>query len=142
MGDHPVGAATAGVLVFAVGLVVGGGTLELNRRERDQVQDWVRTDGAVTAVFGAGSSGHALVSFTDASGDRINFTVRPGMMHRLAPGQTVAILYPPFKPTAAVIDPRATRWSRNALLAAASLILMTLGAYVAWYARTWDARRM
>ncbi len=129
----------AGVLLFVVGLVVGGGTLEMNRREREQVQDWVRTDGAVAAVFGAGSSGHALVSFTDASGVRINFTVRPGMMHRLAPGQTVSILYPPFKPTGAVIDPRAARWTRNALLAAASLILMTLGAYVAWYARKWDS---
>jgi hypothetical protein len=133
--EHPLTAAYAGVFLFIVGIVLGVYTWELNRRETAQIEGWLRTDAAVTTVFGSGSSMRAMVSFKTPDGDRINFTSRPGMLHRLSAGQTVAVIYPPFRPTSAVVDPAPARRVRNLLLGAASIVVMLLGGYVAWYAR-------
>jgi len=108
---------------------------ELNRREADQIAGWERASATVTTVFGSGASTRAMLSFKLTSGDRISFTARPAMFYRLTAGDTVPVIYPPFNPTHAVIDPaRARRW-RNILGGCASAILLSLGAYVAWYAR-------
>ena len=94
-----------------------------------------------TTTFGAGSSSRALVSFRTASGDRINFTARPGLGNRLSTGNTVSVLYPPFQPTSAIVDSHPARWTWNAIYVTAALVLMGLGGYVAWYARQQDLRR-
>jgi hypothetical protein len=138
--EHPVTAAYAGVLLFIVGLAIGGGGLELNRRERERMQGWSRADGSIVFILAApGASkrtGKALVGFQTSSGDRITFTSPPRIGFRtLRSGEAVSVLYDPADPSRAVIDPRAARWTRNALLAAASAILAILGASVAWYAR-------
>jgi hypothetical protein len=138
--EHPVGAAYAGILLFIVGIAIGGWTLEINWREAEQFQDWPRADGTVTAVFGAGSATRALVSFSTPSGDRVNFTTQPNLRSRFAPGDMVPVLYSPVKSTDALVDPRPARRTRNLLAGTGSLIVMALGAYVAWYARRWDSR--
>jgi len=108
---------------------------ELNRREAEQVTGWDRTNATVNTVFGSGTSTRAMVSFKMPSGDRINFTAHPAMFYRLKPGDTVPVIYPPFDPTHAVIDPsRAQRW-RNVFAGCAAALLIALGSYVAWYAR-------
>jgi hypothetical protein len=118
-----------------LGIGTGVYVWELNRREADQIAGWERANASVTTVFGAGASTRAMVSFKLASGDRINFTARPAMFYRLKAGDTVPVIYPPFNPTHAVIDPaRARRW-RNIIAGCAAAILMALGGYVAWFAR-------
>ena len=108
---------------------------EQNRREADQIAGWQRTSGNVATVFGAGVNARAMVSFTIPSGDRINFTARPAFFYRLKRGDTVPIIYPPFEPTHAVIDPARARFWRNILAGIAAAVLISLGAYVSWYAR-------
>jgi Protein of unknown function (DUF3592) len=133
--EHPLTAAYAGVLLVILGIGMGVYVWELNRREADQITGWERTSGTVTTVFGSGSNTHAMISFAMPSGDRVNFTARPAVFYRLNPGDAVPIIYPPFQPTHAAIDPaRARRW-RNILAGGASAILIGLGAYVSWYAR-------
>jgi hypothetical protein len=133
--EHPLTAAYAGVLLVILGIGMGVYVWELNRREADQITGWERTNGTVTTVFGSGSNTHAMISFAMPSGDRINFTARPAVFYGLKPGDSVPVIYPPFQPTHAAIDPaRARRW-RNILAGVASAILVGLGAYVAWYAR-------
>ena len=143
MADHPVGAAFAGVVLFVVGLGIGGGALEMNRRERQQFSGWIHTQGTVVPLPGAAdtaASGHGpLVAFTTAAGERVSFTAASGAAGKRQSG-TVPVLYPAGQPMAAIVDPRGRRWTRNAGLTVASLFLMILGAYVAWYARQWDAR--
>jgi hypothetical protein len=142
MADHPVGAATAGILLFVIGLGIGGGAIEIDRRGREQFPGWLAAPGTIVAASSASSSpsGRPLIAFTTATGDRVSFTARAGAMPQGRTGDTVPVLYPPDEPTAAIVDPRQRRWMRDALLAGASLILMALGAYVAWYARNRDLR--
>ncbi len=133
--EHPLTAAYAGVLLVILGIGMGVYVWELNRREADQITGWERTSGTVTTVFGSGSNTHAMISFAMPSGDRVNFTARPAVFYRLKPGDAVPVIYPPFQPTHAAIDPaRARRW-RDMLAGIASAILIGLGAYVAWYAK-------
>jgi len=133
--EHPLTAAYAGVLLLILGVAMGVYVWELNRREAEQITGWERTTGSVTTVFGSGSSTRAMVSFTLPSGDRINFTARPAVFYRLKPGDTVPVVYPPFEPTHAAIDPVVARRWRNIIAGIASAILIGLGTYVAWYAR-------
>ncbi len=130
---HPIGAAAAGILLFIVGIGIGVYAWELNRGEAELLEGWLRADGAVTAVFGSGSAARAIVSFKTDGGDLIKFTAHPARTP--AVGDTVRVLYPPFHPTSAVVDPGTRRDLRNVLLGAASAVLMALGGYVAWYAR-------
>jgi Protein of unknown function (DUF3592) len=133
--EHPLTAAYAGVLLVIFGVGLGVYVWELNRREAEQITGWERTDGSVAAVFGSGSSTRAMVSFKTPTGDRINFTARPAMFYRLKPGDGVSVIYPPFNPTHAAIDPARARRRRNLIAGIASALLVMLGAYVAWYAR-------
>jgi len=139
--EHPLTAAYAGLLLLILGVGLGVYVWELNRREADQITGWERTSGSVVTVFGSGSSTRAMVAFTTSSGDRINFTARPAMFYRLKSGDAVPVIFPPFNPTHAVIDPaRARRW-RNVVAGIASLVLIGLGGYVAWYARRYAFER-
>ena len=133
--EHPFTAAYAGVLLVILGLGMGVYVWELNRRETDQITGWERATATVSTVFGSGANTRAMVSFKTPSGDRINFTARPAMFFRLKPGDAVPVIYPPFNPTRAAIDPARARLWRNVLAGVASTILIILGAYVAWYAR-------
>ena len=133
--EHPLTAAYAGVLFVIVGVVMGVYVWELNRQEAEQITGWERSTGSVTTTFGSGSSTRAMVTFTLPSGDRINFTARSALFRRFASGDSVSVLYPPFNPTHAVIDPTGARRIRNTVGGAACLLLVGLGGYVAWYAR-------
>jgi Protein of unknown function (DUF3592) len=139
--SHTLRAAFAGLMLFVVGVAVGVYAWEVNRQEAVQLEGWLAADGSVTSTFGSGSSSRALVSFRTSSGDRINFTARPGLGNRLSAGDTVNVRYPPFQPTSAIVDSRSARWTWNGIYAAAALVLMALGAYVAWTARQQDLRR-
>jgi Protein of unknown function (DUF3592) len=133
--EHPLTAAYAGVLLAILGIGMGVYVWEMNRREADQISGWERTTATVTTVFGSGANTRAMMSFKTPAGDRINFTARPAMFYRLKAGDSVRVIYPPFNPTHAVVDPSRARLWRNVVAGCASAILIGLGAYVAWYAR-------
>jgi hypothetical protein len=141
MADHPLGAAYAGVFLFIVGLAIGLGSLEINRRERDRLQGWLRADGTVVALLAGANGTRPQVAFNAATGERVSFTLQHAAGRQYVVGERLPVLYRAQQPEEARLDPRTARWTRNALAAGASLILMALGAYVAWYARQWDARR-
>ena len=140
MADHPVAAAYAGVLLFIIGVAIGVGALEINKRERDRLQGWLRADGTVVALLAGANGTRPQVAFSSASGERVSFTLLQSSGRQYVIGEEVAVLYRADQPGEARLDPRTTRWTRNALAAGAALILMALGGYVAWYARQWDAR--
>ena len=133
--EHPLTAAYAGVLLLIIGIGLGVYVWELNRREADQITGWERTTGSVAAVFGSGTSTRAMVSFKTPNGDRINFTTRPAMFYRLKSGDSVSVIYPPFNPTHAAIDPARARLWRNVVAGVAASVLIAMGGYVAWFAR-------
>lgn len=141
MADHPLGAAYAGVFLFIVGLAIGLGSLEINRRERDRLQGWLRADGTVVALLAGANGTRPQVAFNAANGERVSFTLQQATGRQYVLGERLPVLYRAEQPGEARLDPRAARWTRNALAAGASLILMALGGYVAWYARQWEARR-
>src|SRR4029077_6142382 len=60
--ERPLVGAYAGVFLFIAGIALGVYTWEVNRREAELIEGWVRTDGTVTSSFGSGSSARALVS--------------------------------------------------------------------------------
>lgn len=140
MSDHPVAAAYAGVLLFIIGVAIGVGALEINKRERDRLQGWLRADGTVVALLAGANGTRPQVAFSAANGERVSFTLQQSSGRQYVVGQGVPVLYRAEEPGEARLDPRTTRWTRNALAAAAALFLMALGGYVAWYARQWDAR--
>jgi hypothetical protein len=133
--EHPLTAAYAGIVLVIFGIGMGVYVWEQNRREADQIAGWQQASGSVSTVFGSGVNTRAMVSFPTPSGDRINFTARPAFFYRLKPGDTVPVIYPPFEPTHAAIDPARARLWRNILAGIASAVLISLGAYVSWYAR-------
>jgi hypothetical protein len=139
--DHPLGAVYAGVFLFIVGVAIGVSILEINRRERDRLQGWLRADGTVVALFAGANGTRPQVAFTAANGERVSFTLQQSAARQFVIGERLPVLYRAEEPGAARVDPRTARWTRNALAAGAALVLMALGAYVAWYARQWDARR-
>jgi len=145
MAAYPLRAAFAGILLFVIGLGIASATFQINRKEQDQRQGWLRADGTVVELLKRrtfeGDKPVPLVAFTTASGERISFTGNPG------PGSDspyyinapVTVLYHPGHPQDALIDTRG-RLTRNAVAAAGALILMALGGYVAWYASRWDKK--
>jgi len=141
LSEHPVAAAYAGVLLFIIGVAIGVASLEVNRRERDRLQGWLRADGTVVALLAGANGTRPQVAFNAANGDRISFTLQQSGSRQYVLGESLPVLYRADDPGAARLDPRTARWTRNALTTGASLILMALGGYVAWYARQWDARR-
>jgi hypothetical protein len=134
--EYPIRAALAGVLLFVVGLAIGGGAFESFRREGERLQGWQRADGQVVQVLHAGGTARPVVGFTASGGDRIQFTATgfsAARSYRI--GDTVPVLYPIADPSAARIDSPVLRWARSAYAAVGAVILMGLGAYLAWYAR-------
>lgn len=140
MSDHPLGAAYAGIFLFIIGVAIGVGALEINKRERDRLQGWLRADGTVVALLAGANGTRPQVAFSAANGERVSFTLQQSSGRQYVIGERAPVLYRADQPGEARLDPRTTRWTRNALAAGASLILMALGGYVAWYARQWDAR--
>jgi hypothetical protein len=138
--EHPVAAAYAGVFLFIIGVAIGVGALEVNKRERDRLQGWLRADGTVVALLAGTNGTRPQVAFSSASGERVSFTLQQSSERQYVIGEGVPVLYRAEQPGDARLDPRTARWTRTALAAGTSLILMALGGYVAWYARQWDAR--
>lgn len=143
MKEYPVRATMAGLLLFVIGLAIGGGAFENFQRERERLEGWQRVDGEVVQLI-ASSSGPArpVIGFTAAGGDRIRFTAMgPLGSHQYRVGDQVPVLYPLTDPAGARIDQPILHWARSAYASAGALLLMFLGAYVAWYARRRDAER-
>lgn len=137
MAEYPVRATLAGVLLFVIGVAIGGGAYENYRRERDRLLAWVPADGEVVQLLTSpeGKS-RPVVGFRTNTGDRIRFTATgPGATGSHKVGDHVSVLYPAADPAAARIDAPAIRWARSIYAGVGSVILMALGAYLAWYAR-------
>ena len=137
MAEYPVRATLAGVLLFVIGIAIGGGAYENYRRERDGLMAWVQADGEVVQLLTSpeGTS-RPVVGFKTNTGDRIRFTpTGQGANRSYKTGDRVRVLYPAADPTAARIDRPTVRWARSVYAGVGSVILMALGAYVAWYAR-------
>ena len=143
MAAYPLRAAFAGVLLFVLGLGIAGGAWRINADEQDRLRGWRRADGTVVELLkrrtAEGEVPTPLIAFTNASGERVSFTVAGTASSPYYVTAPVKVLYRPDHPQDALIDTSARRWTRNALAAAAALILIALGGYVAWYASRWDA---
>jgi hypothetical protein len=137
---HPLGATLAGTLLFVIGLAIGAGTYENWWKERELRTQLVTAQGTVVAVLGQKDSGRPVVAFVTSSGDHLSFTDR--RTGRFAIGNAVRVLYPTANPLAAIVDDTSTRRLRTLAGSAAALLLIFLGAYVAWYARRWQAAQV
>ena len=137
MAEYPVRATLAGVLLFVIGVAIGGGAYENYRREQENLLAWVRVDGEVVQMeTTAEGTSRPVISFKTNSGDLIR--LRPTARETTTSykvGDRVPLLYPVADPGAARIDRPAIRWARSIYAAIGSVILMALGAYIAWYAR-------
>jgi hypothetical protein len=134
--DHPLGAVSAGIVLFVAGLIVGVWTVEQARSEHDRLAAAGRAEGTVTGHL----NGRPVISFSLSTGDRVTFTGAAGGGDYPV-GKNVDVLYRLDAPSDAVIDRPRARWVRPALLGSLSLAVMALGAYVSWYARNHDMRR-
>jgi hypothetical protein len=137
---HPLRAAIAGTFLFAVGIALGGGLLYMNEQEDERIQGWERADGLVTDVTPMASGDRVLqrTAFATASGERVSVTLATPRRAAASVNDTVTVFYPPGDPQRAVIDNPVRRRMRNAFGGAAALVLIVLGAFVAWYASRWD----
>jgi hypothetical protein len=144
MAEYPVRAMLAGLLLFVIGLAIGGSTLISERRDRERRQAWMTAEGTVVDVLPAPADGdrRPVVSFTTPEGERVRFTpIGRSGWGQAAVGDAVPVIYPPGLPGEARIDPRGIRRLRVGIAAGASLLLTLLGGYVAWYAHRRDANR-
>jgi Protein of unknown function (DUF3592) len=139
---HPLGATLAGVLLFTIGLAIAAGTFENEWQEHQRRRGFIQTEGTVVAQIrqqtSSGTQYAPLVAFITASGERISFTAPEHDTTTYYLGAKVLVIYAPENPAAATVDSK-TRYVRVALAAGASLLLVGLGAYVAWYARRWES---
>jgi hypothetical protein len=135
--EYPVRATLAGVLLFVIGVAIAGGAYENYRRERDGLLAWVQADGEVVDVLtSAEGQPRPVIRFKTNTGDLIRFRpTGPAANNSYTVGEHVPVLYPAADPNAARIDRPAIRWARSIYAGVGSVILMALGAYVAWYAR-------
>ena len=137
MADNPLRATLAGILLFAIGLAIGGGAFVNYQRERDALEGWQRADGQVVelAQFGDGKV-RPRVAFT-VNDEIFRFTPRGPLADRTySVGDHVLVVYPFGAPKSAQLESTAIRWARTVYAGAGSLLLMLLGAYVAWQARS------
>jgi hypothetical protein len=138
MAEYPVRAMLAGLLLFVIGAAIAGSTAVSELRDRERRRVWLSAEGTVVDVFPGpvGGSPRPVVSFTTPEGERIRFTSSAGTGWRTPKvGERVAVVYPFGMPTDARVDPRGMRRLRLGIAAFAALALMSLGGYVAWYAR-------
>jgi uncharacterized protein DUF3592 len=138
VGEHPLGATFAGLLLFIIGLGIAGGVYQIDAKERQLRRGWVRAEGTVVQVVKRqtldGPVFSPLIAF-QAAGVRVSFTARVANASQLhAIGDTVQVLYPPEHPEGAEIDNARQRLIRNIAAAVAALLLMGLGGTVAWHA--------
>lgn len=142
MADNAVRATLAGILLFVIGLAIGGGALENYRRERERLRGWQQAAGEVVQLFQVSGGSRPVIAFTAAGGDRIRFTAAgPLATGRYKVGDPVRVVYPAADPSAARLDSPATRWARTVFAGAGAAVLIVLGGYVAWYAGRRDAER-
>jgi hypothetical protein len=145
MPAHPLKAASAGILLFVIGLAMAGGVYHVNRQEQERLRGWRRADGTVIELLKRPSPEGGvlipLIAFTTRAGERVSFTTNAGAKESpyyvTAP---VKVMYHPDHPEGATIDISARRWTRNVLAGGAALILLGIGGYVAWYASRWHDR--
>ena len=137
MSDHPVAAAYAGVFLFIIGVAIGVGALEVNRRERDRLQGWLRADGTVVTLLAGANGTRPQVAFSAANGERVSFTLQQSSGRQFVVGRLCPSLYWRRAGEARRIRAHAVDAQRAGR--GTALILMALGGYVAWYARQWDA---
>ena len=137
MADNPVRASAAGVLLFAIGVAIGGGAIMNYERERQRLLAWNRADGEVVQLLQvSGGRARPIVSFATAGGDRIRFTAMGRTADRnYQLGERVPVIYPIGDPAAARIDSPALRWGRSLYAGIGAVVIMVLGGYIAWYAR-------
>ena len=145
MAAYPLRAAFAGVLLFVIGLAIAGGVWRTNAQDQERLTGWRRADGTVVELLKRpspdGDIPVPLIAFTTASGERVSFTAAATGSSPYYLNTPVKVLYHPDHPQDALIDPSASRWTRNALAGGAALILLALGGWVAWYASRWDVQR-
>jgi Protein of unknown function (DUF3592) len=137
--EHPLGATIAGVVLFVVGMGIAGGVYQINVKERELRRDWISTEGTIAEIMKRrtvdGERFSPLVVFRTSSGTRVSFTGPiADETPRFAIGETVAVRYPSAFPERAEIDYPQRRRLRNAIAIAVAVVLMALGANVAWYA--------
>ena len=139
VGRNLLGATIAGLVMFVAGLVIGATTLEADRTDRQRREGMVSTDGTVvTQIKQTTSEGSAyapVIAFATASGERVSFTAGAADSSTYHLGAAVRVLYRPGNPADARIDLTAARRIRTLIAGGASVLLMALGGYVAWYAR-------
>lgn len=143
MAENPVRATLAGLLLFVIGVAIGGSTVVSELRDRERRRAWLEADGTIVDVFPGppGGAPRPVVSFTTPEGERIRFTSTARTGWRApAVGDPVLVTYPIGLPTEARVDPRGLRRLRTAMAAGAGVLLTVLGGYVAWYARRRFAR--
>jgi hypothetical protein len=137
--EHPLTATYAGLILFTVGVGLGGAVYASNRQATALLPGWMAAPGSVTDVLtrnrGGRDSLQAIIAFKTPSGDLVSFTDpnptahSPYVLH-----QAVPVVYPGDHPQRAIIDPRPRLWIRSAIGGAGALALMGLGGYVAWCA--------
>jgi Protein of unknown function (DUF3592) len=143
MPEHPLGATVAGLVLFVVGLTIGGGALLADFKEREALAGTVRTEGTVVAQIRQRRANDTVslpvIAFATQSGERVSFTAHetdPSVYHL---GAKLQILYRPDNPSDARLASNRSRRTRNTIAAIATVVLVSLGSYVAWYARRWAA---
>jgi hypothetical protein len=124
-------------LLFVAGLVTGVWTMEQFRSEQDRLAASGRVDGTVTDHL----NGRPVVTFTLPAGDRVTFTARNVGRDDYPVGKRVDVAYRLDQPTDAILDRPHARLARTGLLGILSLAVTAFGAYLAWYARQYDARQ-
>ena len=135
MADNPLRATLAGVLLFAIGIAIGGGAFVNYQRERDALEGWQRADGEVVELVTIAGKPRPRVAFTVGQ-EKHRFTpVGPLADRSYNVGDRVLVLYPLDRPSAAQLESTAIRWARTVYAGAGGLLLMLLGGYLAWYAR-------
>jgi hypothetical protein len=141
----PLGATVAGLVLFAVGIVMGAGALEVDRKDRESRQTYAAGDGTVVAQIKRPAGGESavapIIAFATGSGERISFTGPVVDPSAYPLGTKVPVLYVPGNPADAKIDDTNRRRIRIVVAGAASILLMFLGGYVAWAARRAEAAR-
>jgi len=142
---NPFGATLAAVLLFVLGIAIGAGALNADRKDRELRRGLLHAEGTVVSQIRQhrpeGTAIVPLIAFVTASGERISFTARESDPSVYWLGAKIPVLYQPENPSAARIDKGSPRLLRNVLAGGASLLLICLGAYVAWYARRWEQQR-
>jgi hypothetical protein len=145
VGGHPLAATVAGLVLFVAGLLIGIGAIEADRTERERRVGTLQAEGIVIAQIKQSSANSAtfapLVAFTTSSGERVTFTARDVDGTSAGMGSTLPVLYHAGNPADARIDRTVRHRVATAIAGAASVLLIALGAYVAWYARRWQAAR-